>query len=128
MNLLSIKRIYAPAEPADGYRILIDRLWPRGIKKEDAQVDEWAKSVTPTTSLRQWFGHKEENYAEFAERYRAELNHNPAASDFAYYIRMMLTDTPVTLLYGAKSETCNHAIILRDWILSSTYSPSTPGK
>ncbi len=68
MNLLSIKRIYAPAEPADGYRILIDRLWPRGIKKEDAQVDEWAKSVTRTTSLRQWFGHKEESYAEFAER------------------------------------------------------------
>lgn len=118
MNKLRIKRVYLPADEEDGYRILIDRLWPRGVSKEKAQIDEWCKDVTPTPDLRKWFGHKEENYTEFADKYRAELNGNPAAPEFAARCRELLKEGNVTLLYGAKSPTCNHAVILRDWILS----------
>lgn len=117
MNDLKIKRVYDPAEPQDGCRILIDRLWPRGVSKERACIDEWNKAVTPTTELRRWFGHKEENYAEFADKYRAELDRNPDAEPFAKHVGELLRQGNVSLLYGAKSPTCNHAIILRDWIL-----------
>lgn len=117
MYELNIKRVYAPAEAADGYRILIDRLWPRGLSKEKACLDEWNKDVTPTPGLRQWFGHREERYATFADNYRAELDANPAAKPFARHVGTLLNTGNVTLLYGAKSETCNHAIILRDWTL-----------
>ncbi|MCE2617366.1 MAG: DUF488 domain-containing protein [Phocaeicola sp.] len=118
MGELRIKRVYLSADASDGYRILIDRLWPRGISKEKALIDEWRKEVTPTTSLRKWFGHKEENYAEFAQKYRAELDGNQDALQFIAHCRQLLKQGNVTLLYGAKSETCNHALILRDWILN----------
>ena len=118
MNELKIKRVYSPAEESDGYRILIDRLWPRGIKKEDACLDEWNKAVTPTTALRKWFGHKEENFEKFNTQYRAELDSNPEAPAFAGHVGQLLDKGNVTLLYGAKSPTCNHALILRDWILA----------
>ena len=111
MYELRIKRAYLPAEPADGHRILIDRLWPRGLSKEAAAIDEWAKEVTPSTALRQWFGHKEENFEEFAHRYREELDGNPAATDFS-------------LIYGARSTTCNHARVLREWILGQPKAQS----
>lgn len=119
MHELRIKRVYLPAEEADGYRILIDRLWPRGLSKEKAAIDEWNKAVTPTTELRKWFGHKAENYALFADKYRAELDHNPDAKPFATHVGELLDNGNVTLLYGAKSPTCNHAIILRDWTLGT---------
>ncbi|MGI6242175.1 MAG: DUF488 domain-containing protein [Prevotella sp.] len=117
MNELKIKRVYLAPEEGDGYRILIDRLWPRGLSKEKADVDEWNKAVTPSTELRKWFGHKEENYEEFAVRYRGELDDNPEALPFAKHIKELLQDDDVTLVYGAKSTTCNHAIILRDWVM-----------
>ncbi len=117
MNELRIKRVYSPAEESDGYRILIDRLWPRGIKKDDACLDEWNKAVTPTPALRKWFGHKEENFEKFYTQYRAELDANPEAAAFAEHVAQLLDKENVTLLYGAKSPTCNHALILRDWIL-----------
>ncbi len=118
MYELKIKRAYLSPVVGDGYRILIDKLWPRGISKEKAEIDEWAKSITPSAELRRWFGHKEENYAEFARKYRAELDGNPLASQFADAISELLTTTNVTLIYGAKNEHCNHAIILRDWIVN----------
>ena len=117
MKNLKIKRVYLPAEEDDGYRILIDRLWPRGLSKAHASIDEWNKDVTPSPELRKWFGHREENYVVFAEKYRAELDANPLAPPFALHVKELLADSNVTLLSGAKSETCNHAIILRDWIL-----------
>ena len=117
MNELKIKRVYLAADDGDGYRILIDRLWPRGLSKEKAGVDEWNKLVTPSTNLRKWFGHQEENYEEFAVRYRIELDGNPDGLSFAEHIRKLLRDGDVTLLYGAKNESCNHAIILRDWLM-----------
>ena len=115
---LKIKRIYIPAEEDDGYRILIDRLWPRGVSKTNAGIDEWAKEVTPSTELRKWFGHKDENFEEFRRLYIAELESNPDAARFAKHCKELLSDGNVTLLYGARSATCNHAVILRDWIIS----------
>ncbi len=116
---LKIKRIYLPAEEDDGYRILIDRLWPRGVSKTNAGIDEWAKEVTPSTELRKWFGHKEENFEEFQRQYIAELDANPDATSFANHCKELLAEGNVTLLYGARSATCNHAVILRDWIIKS---------
>lgn len=118
MNELKIKRIYLPKEEDDGYRILIDRLWPRGISKTKAALDEHCTVIAPTAGIRKAFGHKEENYGVFADDYRNELNNNNDAIVFAEHCMKLLADDNVTLLYGAKSETCNHAIILRDWIMS----------
>ena len=113
---LKIKRVYEQADATDGYRILIDRLWPRGISKDAAALDEWAKEVSPTPALRIWFGHKAENFAEFKTCYEAELSDPPAAATFACHCTELLRKTDVTLVYGACSQTCNHAVILRDWI------------
>ena len=119
MMQLKVKRIYLPAEEDDGYRILIDRLWPRGVSKINAGIDEWAKEVTPSTELRKWFGHKDENFEEFRQQYIVELDANPDAAHFAKHCRYLLTECNVTLLYGARSATCNHAVILREWILNA---------
>ena len=118
MYQLRIKRVYAAAEESDGYRILTDKLWPRGMTKDKAAIDEWAKEITPTNSLRQWFGHKRENFQAFTDQYIAELNANPAAPAFAKLCIELLQRHNVTLLYGAKDEECNHAIVLRNWILN----------
>ena len=116
MKHLNIKRVYLSPDVGDGYRILIDRLWPRGITKEQATIDEWCKNIAPSTELRKWCGHKEENFAEFAKQYRNELNSNKGAYLFAEHIKDILTQSNVTLLYGAKNPNINHAIILSDWI------------
>lgn len=113
---LKVKRVYLPAEAADGHRILIDRLWPRGLSKEVARVDEWRKEVSPSTELRRWFGHKEKNFGEFVQKYVAELDGNPDAPAFARHCRELLEQGPVTLLYGARNEVSNHALVLRDWV------------
>src|SRR5574344_967137 len=94
MNELKIKRIYLPYNEDDGFRILIDRLWPRGISKVNASINEHCKYIAPSTEIRKAFGHKEEEY------------------------KTLLNEDNVTLLYGAKNETCNHAIILHDWIMT----------
>lgn len=120
MKELKIKRVYTAAEDSDGYRILIDRLWPRGLSKEKARIDEWDKAVAPSSDLRKWFGHQEENYHEFAIRYRAELDSNPEAAHVAEHIRELLQDDDVTLVYGAKNEKCNHALVLRDWVMGKS--------
>jgi len=118
MNDLKIKRVYEPEEEQDGYRILIDRLWPRGVSKNNAAIDEWNRDIAPTAGLRKWFSHREERYVTFADQYQSELNANPAAEIFAEHCKNLLSGNPVTLLYGAKSKICNHAIVLRDWILN----------
>lgn len=117
-NELRVKRVYLSPEADDGYRILIDRLWPRGISREKAMIDEWNKDVTPSTELRKWFRHKDENYAVFAKLYRAELDECPEATGFVDHVVTLLESQNVTLLYGARSETCNHALILRDWVMN----------
>lgn len=117
MGNLIIKRIYEQPSEDDGYRVLIDRLWPRGVSKQNAKLSEWNKDIAPSPDLRVWFGHKEENFEEFKNRYVSELSANPSASAFRDKCQRMLSEGNVTLLYGAKSPTCNHAVILRDWIL-----------
>lgn len=104
-----VKRIYEPIGNKDGYRILVDRLWPRGIKKENAEIDTWLKEVAPSTELRKWFHGGEGNFAEFRKKYLAELKQNPALKELKALIK---EKKKVTLLYGAKNEEENHAIIL----------------
>lgn len=113
---LSIKRIYQAKQIDDGYRVLVDRLWPRGVSKSRAALDEWNKEVTPSPDLRKWFGHKPERFDEFKQRYRAELDQNGAAFDFVKRIADLLVSQNVTLLYAAKDPHINHAIILQEWI------------
>jgi uncharacterized protein YeaO (DUF488 family) len=113
---LRIKRVYDPASEDDGKRILVDRLWPRGISKERARLDEWNKDITPSPELRKWFGHKEENFDRFKELYTAELDNNKTAPAFLKELSQDLKEGNVTLLYGAKSPSCNHAVILLDWL------------
>ena len=113
---LKIVRVYdiAPAEP--GYRVLVDRLWPRGVLKEALHPDIWAKDIAPSTELRKWFGHDEARFDEFARLYRTELNTNPEAERFRMSIAQRLKADDVLLLYAAKNPNCNHAIVLRDWL------------
>ena len=117
MNDLRIKRIYLSSEKEDGYRLLIDRLWPRGISKVKANLDEWDKSVAPSSEIREWFGHEDEKFPEFEKKYRVELEHNQDAAQFAKHVKELLKTSNVTLLYGAKNETCNQAVVLKDWIM-----------
>src|ERR1700749_2255986 len=110
---IKIKRIYEPAEKTDGYRILVDRLWPRGIKKEDAHIDKWLKEVAPSTELRKWFHKDMTQWTEFATKYRHELKDNPALEELKADIKEHKT---VTLLYAAKDEEHNHALALIGFI------------
>lgn len=114
---LQIKRIYAPAAEDDGYRVLVDRLWPRGVSKQSAHLDLWAKDITPSTEIRKWFAHRPENFPAFSAAYRAELAQNAAAASFVSQSLAWLAHRNVTLLYAAHDETCNHALVLRDWLL-----------
>jgi uncharacterized protein YeaO (DUF488 family) len=110
-----VKRIYAPFAATDGYRILVDRLWPRGIKKEDAHIDKWLKEVAPSTELRKWFHHETGNWEQFVKAYRAELKISDAVEELRSYIEGHET---VTLLYAARDEEHNHALVLREFIKS----------
>lgn len=108
---MAIKRVYDEPTPADGYRILVDRLWPRGLSKDDAALDEWMKAVAPSPDLRRWFGHDPERFERFADRYRRELDDSPALAQ----LRERCREHPVvTLVYGAKDEAHNQAVVLRD--------------
>ena len=112
---IKIKRVYEPAEPSDGMRILVDKLWPRGVKKADLKMDEWAKVLTPSTEARKAFGHKPENFDSFKSRYLAELNANPEAAAYAEHLRA-LAPPVLTRLYAARDPKINHAIILKGWL------------
>lgn len=110
---VQIKRVYDDYAKQDGFRILVDRLWPRGITKEAAQVDVWLKDVAPSTELRKWFHQDRENWTEFVKKYKVELRSNEALPALKKLIR---EHPKVTLLYGSKDEEHNHAEILRQLI------------
>lgn len=110
MKELILKRIYDPPAPDDGYRILVDRLWPRGISKEKAALDEWDKELAPSAELRKWFGHKEELFEEFASRYREELSQR---KEELKRLKSIAEQKKVCLLYGAKDEKHNQAVVLK---------------
>ena len=104
-----IKRVYEPAKSSDGIRVLVDRLWPRGVKKSSARLDHWMKDVAPSPRLRLWFGHRPERFVEFSRRYKKELADNPAVP----VLRKLGKGTLVTLLYGARDPEVNHALVLQ---------------
>ncbi len=107
-------RIYAKDQPA-GYRLLVDRVWPRGISKVNAALDDWAKQIAPSTELRKWFGHDEANAAEFTARYTQELDDNPETP--AFLAKVAALDAPrVLLLFGAKDEVTNNATVLAAYL------------
>ena len=107
---LSLKRAYEPADKSDGVRVLVDRLWPRGVKKAEASIDLWRKELAPSTELRKWFGHDPEKWSEFQQRYRAELKDNPGLAE----IRALVREGKVTLIYGAKDAEHNQALVLKE--------------
>jgi len=111
--MIKIKRIYEPASKADGYRVLVDRLWPRGIKKENARVDKWLKDIAPTTGLRKWFNHEPEKWKQFITRYRKEISSSDAMKELKADLREHKT---VTLLFGAKDEEHNQAQALLEFL------------
>ncbi len=106
-----IKRVYDDVAKADGFRVLVDRVWPRGITKEAAAVDEWLKEAGPSTELRKWFGHDPERFEEFAKRYRSELKGSDALKTLRGFHR---EHTVLTLVFSAKDSDHNQAVVLRD--------------
>ncbi|HIW71824.1 MAG TPA: DUF488 family protein [Candidatus Levilactobacillus faecigallinarum] len=116
---LKLERIYTKPADLSGYRILVDRLWPRGISKVNAHLDSWEKAMGPTTELRKWFNHDPEKFPEFQTRYRAEIQANPALPDFLTLLSDQLATQDVILLFGAKDETHNQAVVLKDYLLTA---------
>jgi uncharacterized protein YeaO (DUF488 family) len=109
---VQIKRIYEAMNPADGERILVDRLWPRGIKKADAHLAAWSKDLAPSTALRRWFDHVPERFAEFTRRYERELE-TPAAREALHELAERARHETITLVYAAHDERHNHAVVLQ---------------
>jgi len=106
-----IKRIYEPAEASDGKRVLVDRVWPRGLSKEQTALDLWMKDIAPSSALRAWFGHVPERFAEFRRKYEDELAGQDAQA-LLRQLRQWSDEGAVTLLYGAKDELHNQAVVL----------------
>ena len=116
MYSIRTKRIYKATEESDGIRILVDRLWPRGIKKETSEVKAWEKEIAPSNELRKWFNHEPEKYPEFRRKYMEELDASEDAERFLEYVNEHLRSTNITLLYAAKDEEHNNALVLKDWL------------
>jgi uncharacterized protein YeaO (DUF488 family) len=111
---IQLKRAYEPPAAADGIRILVDRLWPRGLTKAEAAVDHWMRDLAPSTDLRRWFGHDPDRWDEFRRRYARELQ---ARGDLLNEVRSLARRSRVTLLFGARDETHNQAVALREVLL-----------
>jgi len=111
MRRIAIKRVYEPAAKDDGLRVLVDRLWPRGLSKEEADIDLWAKDVAPSSELRKWFGHDPAKWKEFQAKYRRELDSQKTALQD---LVEQAGEQPLTLLYGARDTEHNQAVVLKD--------------
>ena len=111
--MIKLKRIYAAAEPSDGYRVLVDRLWPRGVRKSDAKLDGWLRDLAPSTGLRKWFEHDPKTWLEFQMRCRAELNGN------THLLQKLIADAAnrdITLVYASREQRYNNVTVLREVI------------
>jgi uncharacterized protein YeaO (DUF488 family) len=122
---IAVKRAYEAPSEKDGRRILVDRVWPRGVGKEELRLDAWYRELAPSTPLRKWFGHDPERWSEFQKRYRAELQ-QPDAREALQELATMAKRGKVTLVYGARDEEHNQAVVLRDYLkkISGTGSAS----
>ena len=110
MSQIGLKRAYDPPAADDGARVLVDRLWPRGVSKAEARLDLWLKTVAPSADLRRWFDHQPERWPEFRRRYREELAANPALDE----LRRLAAAGPLTLVYGARDREHNDAVVLAE--------------
>ncbi|SFM31729.1 DUF488 domain-containing protein [Salibacterium qingdaonense] len=113
---VKLKRIYEEADKQDGYRVLVDNVWPRGVSKAKAELDDWAKEVPPSKSLRKWFHHDEEKFDSFAGYYEEELQNDEDAQRKIKELADKAVSETVTLLFAARNETHNHAVLLKQWI------------
>jgi uncharacterized protein YeaO (DUF488 family) len=111
--MIALKRVYEAPSHEDGLRILVERLWPRGLSKNNAKVDLWLKEIAPTTELRKWFGHDPQRWKEFQKRYAAELGHK---KDLVALLKQKGKEGKVTLVYAARDEQCNSAVVLKRFI------------
>jgi uncharacterized protein YeaO (DUF488 family) len=123
--MVRIKRAYEQSSPEDGYRVLVDRLWPRGVKKEALRLDLWAKDLAPSPPLREWFGHDPAKFRTFARRYRVELRAAAAQALLADLGRRAIRGT-VTLVYGARDAEHNDAIVLQELISNGRRPRGSP--
>jgi uncharacterized protein YeaO (DUF488 family) len=126
--MVLLKRAYEPVGRRDGERVLVERLWPRGVRKEALDLDWWARDVAPSTALRKWFGHDPERWSEFVRRYRAELRQPDAARALAELVHRAASHT-VTLVYAAHDTEHNNAMVLKDVIervLRASHGPRAP--
>ena len=114
--MLKLKRVYEPSSPQDGFRVLVERLWPRGITKEQAAVDLWLKEIAPSTELRKWFGHDPAKWPEFRDRYRQELG---KAEEALNLLRQRMAHGAVTLVFASRDEQHNSALVLKEHMASS---------
>ncbi len=114
---IAVRRVYEPAQESDGRRVLVDRLWPRGVSKGEAKLDLWLKDIAPSDELRNWFGHDPERWEEFQKRYREELKDK---GDAVGELKGLLAKGKVTLLYGAHDEQHNNAVALARWLREKT--------
>lgn len=112
-RMLRIKRVYEAPAPEDGMRVLVDRLWPRGLSREKAAVDRWMKEIAPSDELRRWYSHDRARYDEFRTRYRAELNERQTA---VHELLTAALSATVTLLYSSRNTDINNAVVLRDYM------------
>jgi uncharacterized protein YeaO (DUF488 family) len=116
MSNIQLKRAFGPASKKDGYRVLVDRIWPRGLRKEQLRIDDWMKEIAPSTELRKWFGHEPAKWKEFRRRYFAELSDRP---ELVGRLVEVARSGPLTLVYSAKDEEHNNAVALREYLESA---------
>lgn len=114
--MIQRKRIYEEVSETDGRRVLVDRVWPRGVSKEKAQLDEWLKDVSPSPDLRKWFGHRPERFEAFREAYQKELSEIPERQESVAKLQEWSEQGTVTLVFAAKDQKYNHVIVLQDFI------------
>jgi uncharacterized protein YeaO (DUF488 family) len=113
---LKMVRVYELGPDTEGYRILVDRLWPRGLRKEALEPFVWAKDIAPTKELRKWYCHVPERFGEFSEKYQEELDGSPYAAEFAEKVGKILDDQDVLLMYASKDREHNQAVVLKKWL------------
>lgn len=112
--MIKLKRAYDPVEESDGYRVLVDRLWPRGESKEQEKFDLWLKAVAPSTELRKWFAHDTEKFSTFQSKYKEELQQEPARTAFEQLKKIIHEQKTVTLVFAAKNRKRNNAVVLKN--------------
>jgi uncharacterized protein YeaO (DUF488 family) len=120
---IRLKRVYERPSIGDGVRVLVDRLWPRGLSRQEASADFWLKDAAPSTELRRWYGHDPRRWRGFSKRYRAELAHEPDVLELLGDLRRR---TLLTLLYGARDEAHSHAVVLREVLEERSFPGKTP--